>query len=60
MWVSLRAPLKVRMRYLIELNNFESPSEKLAREKAEAEARGSSVSLGVEGFRVWGLRAYRV
>ena len=24
------------MRYLIELNNFESPSEKLAREKAEA------------------------
>lgn len=35
-------PAQVRMRYLIELNNFESPSEKLAREKAEAEARGEA------------------
>ena len=37
---------QVRMRYLIELNNFESPSEKLAREKAEAEARGEVPRLG--------------
>ena len=30
------------MRYLVELNNFETPSEKYEREKAEAEARGES------------------
>lgn len=30
------------MRYLVELNNFESPSEKHAREVAEAAARGET------------------
>ena len=35
-------PAQVRMRYLVELNNFESPTEKHVREKAEAEARGES------------------
>ena len=30
------------MRYLVELNNFESPSEKHAREVAEAAARGEA------------------
>jgi len=38
-------PAQVKMRYLIELNNFESPSEKLAREKKEAEARGEAPPL---------------
>ena len=43
------------MRYLVELNNFESPSEKLAREKKEAEARGASAALlQGSGFRVQG------
>ncbi|CAK9056563.1 Poly [ADP-ribose] polymerase 1 (PARP-1) (ADP-ribosyltransferase diphtheria toxin-like 1) (ARTD1) (DNA ADP-ribosyltransferase PARP1) (NAD(+) ADP-ribosyltransferase 1) (ADPRT 1) (Poly[ADP-ribose] synthase 1) (Protein poly-ADP-ribosyltransferase PARP1) [Durusdinium trenchii] len=35
-------PAQVRMRYLVEFNNFESPTEKYEREKAEAEARGES------------------
>lgn len=35
-------PAQVRMRYLVELNNFESPSEKHAREVAEAAARGEA------------------
>jgi len=35
-------PAQVRMRYLVELNNFESPSEKHAREVAEAAARGET------------------
>ena len=47
------------MRYLIELNNFESPSEKLAREKAEAEARGP-LDLGSCLFEGLGFRGNRV